>query len=85
MEITFRDSRRFREVERFFDFGNYNGTDMRIFAGQVDPKDPSHFTVQIHLDEKREVIEGRLLDDGTVSLAFRGIPASIRDWRDSSP
>jgi hypothetical protein len=83
MEITFFDHRKSRDVERFFD--SYNGADIRLFAGQIDPKDPSHFTVQIHLDEKREVIEGRLLDDGTVSLAFRGIPASIRDWRDSSP
>ena len=81
MEITFFDRWKSREVDRFFNFGNYNGTDMRLFAGQIDAKDPSHFTVQVHLDEKREVIEGRLLDDGAVTLAFRGIPASITDWR----
>jgi hypothetical protein len=73
MEIQYVDAYDSSQVRQFLDPNNFNGTDLRLFAGQVDPKDPSHFTVQVHIDEKRQVIEGWLRDDGTVSLAIRGM------------
>jgi hypothetical protein len=38
----------------------------RFYAGQPDPNDPSHFTIDYDLDGKRGRIHGRLKDDGKV-------------------
>lgn len=43
----------------------------RFYAGQPDSADPSHFTIDYDLDGKRGTIDGRLKDDGTVSLEPR--------------
>lgn len=40
------------------------GRTLRFFAGQADPKDPSHFTLPYQLDGKDGVIDGWLKDDG---------------------
>jgi len=43
----------------------------RLFAGQADPKDASHFTITYELDGKPGIIDGWLLNDGTVALEPR--------------
>lgn len=40
----------------------------RFYAGQADPADPAHFTIDFDRDGVRGVIHGRLKDDGTVDL-----------------
>jgi hypothetical protein len=40
----------------------------RFYAGQLDPADPSHFTIKYDLDAATGTIHGRLKDDGTVDL-----------------
>ena len=42
---------------------------LRIFAGQPDPNDPSHFTIEYEADGKRGVIDGWLRDSQTHSNA----------------
>src|SRR5699024_3764914 len=37
---------------------------LRLFAGQSDPNDPSHFTIAYELDGVRGVIDGSVLEDG---------------------
>jgi hypothetical protein len=44
---------------------------MRIFSGQPDPKDESHFTIGYELDGTPGVIDGWLLSDQTVVLEPR--------------
>jgi len=44
---------------------------MRIFSGQPDPKDESHFTISYELDGNPGVIDGWLLRDQTVALQPR--------------
>jgi hypothetical protein len=40
----------------------------RFYAGQLDPADPSHFTIPYNLDSATATIHGRLKDDGSVDL-----------------
>ena len=44
------------------------GKTLRIYAGQVDPGDPSHFSIRGESDGKAFVIDGWLRDDDTVSI-----------------
>jgi hypothetical protein len=44
---------------------------LRVYAGQVDAKDPSYFTIRFKRIEEG-LIEGRLTDDGKVHLRFLG-------------
>ena len=44
------------------------GPRFRFYAGQPDPADPSHFTIDHDLNDVRGKIHGRLKDDGTVEL-----------------
>jgi hypothetical protein len=48
---------------------------LRIFAGQIDPSDSSHFTVPYELNGKPGVIEGRLRDDESVTMSVGSGPA----------
>ena len=49
---------------------------VRIFAGQPDPNDPSHFTIRYQMWGQEDVLDGRLLDNDDVSLTPRHLP----DW-----
>jgi hypothetical protein len=44
----------------------------RIYAGRVDPTDPSHFTIDYELDDQRGTIDGRMREDDQVELRPRG-------------
>lgn len=44
---------------------------LRIFAGQPDVADPSHFTISYDIDGKPGVIDGRLNNDDTLTLQPR--------------
>jgi hypothetical protein len=52
----------------------------RFFAGQPDPADPSHFTVDYELDGVKGKIQGRLKDDGVVELKPEGGTVSGQRW-----
>jgi len=55
-----------------------NGGDaLQLFAGQFDPQDPSHFTVNYAIDGKPGIIDGWLKDDDTIVLEPRPIPATL--------
>jgi hypothetical protein len=43
----------------------------RIYAGQRDPLDPTHFTIAYEIGEYADVLDGYLRDDGTVVLRPR--------------
>ena len=60
------------------------GTAFRLFGGQADPRDPSHFTLDYESDGVRGVIDGRLLDGDAVKLTFRPSPAT-RSFRPRLP
>ena len=48
---------------------------LRFFAGQPDPADPSHFTVQYEIDGAPGTIDGWLKGDDTVRMEVRDGPA----------
>ena len=50
--------------------------DIRIYAGQVDPADASHFTIRYESGGKTNIADGNLGDDGEVHLAARPLPVS---------
>ena len=47
----------------------------RIFAGQPDPADPSHFTIRYQLWGQEDIIDGKLQDDDRVTLTPRNLPS----------
>jgi hypothetical protein len=44
---------------------------LRLFAGQADANDASHFTIDYVLGDQKGVIDGWLKDDGSVLLEKR--------------
>ena len=44
---------------------------LRMYAGQPDPNDPSRFTIPFEIGDHKDVLDGRLRDDGTVVLRPR--------------
>ena len=46
----------------------------RIFAGQPDPADASHFTIRYQLWGQEDIIDGKLQDDDRVTLIPRNLP-----------
>lgn len=44
---------------------------LTLYAGQVDPAEASHFTIDYILNNRRETIDGWLFDDNTVRLMPR--------------
>ena len=50
---------------------------MTILAGQVDPRDSSHFTIGYRLDDQPGTLEGWLMDDGSVRMQVRDGPAEV--------
>jgi hypothetical protein len=51
---------------------------VRIFAGQPDPADPSHFTIRYQFWEQEDTIDGRIDAAGNVTLTQRKIPGFPR-------
>jgi len=51
---------------------------LRFFAGQRDPTDPSRFTIVYQANDKSGAIEGRLEADDTVSLQIKDGPLQSR-------
>jgi hypothetical protein len=49
-----------------------DGAPLQINAGQPDPADPSHFTLQYHYANRRGIIDGWLNEDDTILLEPRG-------------
>lgn len=56
------------------------GKQVRVYNGQPDPSDPSHFTIGYKVDGQRGTIDGRLADHdkpdwNRVTLNFRDGPS----------
>jgi len=45
----------------------------RVYAGQRDPNDPSHFTIDIDADDKRLRLHGRLSSAKTIRFGVEGL------------
>ena len=58
---------------------------LRFFAGQVDPKDASHFTIDYQLGDDRNTIDGWLTDDDFLRVIPRGGKVDKGDWRIAAP
>ena len=43
----------------------------RVYAGQPDPSDPSHFVIEIESGGRRHTVDGWLQDDDTPLLQLR--------------
>ena len=58
------------------------GNKLRLFAGQPDPADPTHFTIRYQLDGKEGVIDGWLRDNDVILKPREGAPANdgSGDW-----
>jgi hypothetical protein len=50
--------------------------DIRIYAGQVDPADASHFTIRYESGGQTNIADGTLGDDGEVHLGARPLPVT---------
>lgn len=50
--------------------------DTRVYAGRVDPADPSHFTIEYEMWGQREVLDGRIDNEGVVRVVTRKPPAA---------
>jgi hypothetical protein len=48
---------------------------LRFFAGELNPADPSRFTVPYEMDGQSGIVDGKLENDGNVSLTVRDGPA----------
>ena len=58
--------------------------DVQIFGGQPDPADPSRFTIRYTVNGSPGMIDGRLADDGTVSLVIRdGSTDVYEEWQET--
>jgi hypothetical protein len=55
--------------------------ELRFFAGQADPKDTSHFTVEYELGGAKNVIDGWLTDDDYLRIVPRGGAVDKSVWR----
>ena len=51
---------------------------LRLFAGQPDPNDPSHFTIGYELNDVPGTIDGWLQDDDRLKFEYRDGPATTR-------
>lgn len=53
------------------------GRNLRFYAGQIDPNDPSHFTIRYRMDGQEGVVDGRLNAAGDdVDITVRTGPAA---------
>lgn len=51
---------------------------VRIYAGQADPDDASHFTIRYQMWGQEDVLDGRLDDNDNVTVTPRKSPADTR-------
>ena len=58
---------------------NY-GSAVRFLPGVPDPADPSRFTIDYEVGDRRETIDGRLDDDDSVTLKLRNADDAKRKW-----
>ena len=63
-------------------FVDRHGAWPRVFAGQPDPHDPSHFTIAFEWRGRHGVLDGWLKDDDTVSMHVRE-PIAVEDGSDA--
>ena len=49
---------------------------LRFYSAQLDPNDPSRFSIRYEMDGKTGTIDGKLEDDATLSLKLRDGPAT---------
>ncbi|HEY7118933.1 MAG TPA: hypothetical protein VH475_20250 [Tepidisphaeraceae bacterium] len=61
----------------FFKVNIQAGQRLRIYAGHVDPNDPSRFMIGYEMDGQPGTIDGRFQDDGDVTLTVRDGPATL--------
>lgn len=54
------------------------GRPLRLYAGQPDPLDPSHFTMRYEIDGKPGTIDGRFEEGAAIHLIVRDGPAAQR-------
>jgi hypothetical protein len=52
---------------------------VRVYIGQSDPNDPSHFTIRYQMWGQDDVLDGRLQDDDQVTLTPRRLPQEPRN------
>jgi hypothetical protein len=57
---------------------NASTRDLRIFAGQADGDDRSHFTIEYELNGQRGTLDGWLENDDTINIKLRSGPATRR-------
>ena len=55
----------------YFYYEGGEGHHFQILAGQVDPKDPSHFTIPLRWKDRTVTLDGWLRDDDTILLEPR--------------
>jgi len=56
------------------------GSAVRFFPGVPDPADPSRFTIDYQIGDRRETIDGYLDDDDSVTLKLRNADDAKRKW-----
>ncbi|MEA2708481.1 MAG: hypothetical protein QOF78_1082 [Phycisphaerales bacterium] len=54
---------------------------LRFFAGQPDPQDPSHFTIDYEVGGVKSTIDGWLTDDDFLRILPRGGAVDHGNWR----
>jgi hypothetical protein len=54
---------------------------LRILAGQRDPKDPTHFTVDYDVGGVKNTIDGWLTDDDFLRIVPRGGNVDKGNWQ----
>src|SRR5207237_5055150 len=45
---------------------------LRIYAGQPDPADESHFTIAYEINDQKDILDGYLQNDGSIDFSYRG-------------
>jgi hypothetical protein len=66
-------------VPRTMDVGDPDGVriagkslPLRIYAGQPDPTDESHFTISYEINHQKDILDGYLKDDSSIEFSYRG-------------
>jgi hypothetical protein len=49
---------------------------LRVYSVDLDPNDPSRFTLRYEIDGQPGTVDGKLEDDATLSLKVRGAPTT---------
>jgi hypothetical protein len=55
-----------------------NPPNVRMYAGQPDPNDPSHFTIRYQMWGQEDIVDGRLDDRERITLTQRHMPQRPR-------